>query len=789
MTPFRDLSLRRKLTLAILITSVVPLGLAAALVLGYQVAGLRARAVVNLQAMAESLAVSTRATLEFDDAVRAEELLATLRVRPELVAAAVYARDGRVFASYRREDAAGLVFPSLPVGSVGSAQSVGSHLVLFHPVRNGAETLGQIYLRADLAVLYAQLPQQGLIVLGVLAGLLLLTYWLSHEFQRVISRPILALAETAQAVAERQDYSVRAAKHGRDEIGTFTDGFNQMLAGIQARDDALQTVNAALHAENIERKRAEAEATQLAVIVRSSDDAIIGKDLQGLITSWNQGAEKLFGYSASEMLGTSILRLIPADRQDEEVHILGKLRRGESVEHFETRRQTRDGRQIDVSITASPIKDANGTVIGASKVARDITGRKQAEEAIRTLNASLERRVQDRTAELLTANAALADFKAALDEHAIVAITDAHGQITYANDRFCAIAKYSRAELLGQNHRLINSGHHPKALMRELWQTITSGRVWHGELKNRAKDGSFYWVDSTIVPFLGADGKPIQYIAIRTDITERKLAEERLALVNTELQRQAAQLEAANRELESFSYSVSHDLRAPLRHIHGYVEMLTDATAGQLAEQPRRYLQTITEASEEMGELIDDLLAFSRMSRTELTETTVPLDALVQETLRGLELAVRGRNIQWQIAPLPPVRGDAAMLKQVFANLLGNAVKYSRGRDPALIEVGVADSASAVITGALPPGGGLPNAVTLFVRDNGAGFDMRYAHKLFGVFQRLHRADEFEGTGIGLATVRRILARHGGRVWAEGKVGAGATFYFTLQLAGEGIAN
>lgn len=640
MKPFRDFSLRRKLTLAILATSVVPLVLAAALVFGYQLASLRADAAGDLDNRAELLAVSLRPTLEFNDPARAEELLATLQARPELVAAAVYARDGKVFASYRRSDAEDLDLPPAPAGAVDSARLVGGHLQLLHPIRSDLDTVGHIYLRADLAALYASLPQQGLIVLGVLAGLLLLAYWLSHEFQRVISRPILALAETAQAVAERKDYSVRAVRHGQDEIGRLTDGFNQMLAGIQARD-------AALLAEN--------------------------------------------------------------------------------------------------------------------------TARHQAEAATRALNADLERRVQERTAELLTANAALTDFKAALDEHAIVAITDAHGKITYANDKFCAISKYARAELLGQDHRIINSGQHSKAFMRDLWQTITSGRVWQGELKNRAKNGTCYWVSSTLVPFLGADGQPAQYIAIRTDITERKLAEERNAQLNVDLQRQAAQLEAANHELESFSYSVSHDLRAPLRHIHGYVEMLTDATAGQLAEQPRHYLKTITAVSEEMGELIDDLLAFSRMGRVELTEARVALDDLVLEVQRGLELAVQGRNLQWQIASLPPVLGDRAMLRQVLANLLGNAVKYTRGRAPAKIEIGLAGEEAG--------------RTIFFVRDNGAGFDMKYAHKLFGVFQRLHRADEFEGTGIGLATVRRVIARHGGRTWAEGKPGAGATFYFTLPRA------
>jgi light-regulated signal transduction histidine kinase (bacteriophytochrome) len=249
--------------------------------------------------------------------------------------------------------------------------------------------------------------------------------------------------------------------------------------------------------------------------------------------------------------------------------------------------------------------------------------------------------------------------------------------------------------------------------------------------------------------------------------------EKRLIEMNAGLEQRVhertTQLEVANKELESFSYSVSHDLRAPLRHVQGYVQMLSDATAGQLSGQAQRYLKTIKGASQEMGQLIDDLLAFSRMGRTELHQSTVSLDHLIQETVKALEMETQGRNIIWKRNPLPEVLGDPAMLKQVLVNLLGNAIKYSRPRDPALIEIGTLGQENGCLV--------------FFVRDNGVGFDMKYAQKLFGVFQRMHRAEEFEGTGIGLATVQRIIARHGGRVWAESVIDEGSTFYFTLKPA------
>jgi PAS domain S-box-containing protein len=268
------------------------------------------------------------------------------------------------------------------------------------------------------------------------------------------------------------------------------------------------------------------------------------------------------------------------------------------------------------------------------------------------------------------------------------------------------------------------------------------------------------------VPIFDQHGRPRNLLGISEDVTEQKEKEREIQRLNAALGKRAVELEAANKELESFSYSVSHDLRTPLRHIKGYVELLIEDTGGTLTPEAKRHLKIISEASSEMDQLIDDLLAFSRMGRAEMRESSVELDTLVREAIRGLEMATRDRNIAWSIPPLPAVTGDRAMLRQVFANLLGNAVKYSRPRDPAKIEMGCA--------------GEEDGRIVLFVRDNGVGFEMKYADKLFGAFQRLHRADQFEGNGIGLASVQRIITRHGGRVWAEATLNQGATFYLTL---------
>ena len=476
----RDLPIQRKLMIIILVTSVLVMVVMRLAFFTYEYVTFRKTTVEQLSILGRIVASNSTAALAFENTDDAAEILAALKASDHITAAVLYDGDGRIFSRYP----ASLADRDIPrnPGAVGDRFENGA-LIAVTPVIQAGKRLGTLYLQFDSAgMMNAWLIGSLKLAVSIMAVVLLLAVLVSRALQRQISQPILQLAGTAKIVSERRDYSVRAVKHGADEIGQLTDAFNQMLAQIQGQD-----------------------------------------------------------------------------------------------------------------------------------------------REIRSFNHELERRV-----------------------------------------------------------------------------------------------------------------------AVRT-----------------------VQLEAANKELEAFSYSVSHDLRAPLRHIDGYAQLLQKRLGEKLDETDRRYLTTIIGSTKGLGTLIDELLAFSRMSRTELRKSQVNTDAMVQEVVRDVQPDAMGRKIDWRIGALAEVKGDSAMLRQVWRNLLGNAVKYTRERDVAVIEISCETTATEQV---------------FRVADNGAGFEMEYVAKLFGVFQRLHSTSEFEGTGIGLANVRRIIERHGGRTWAEGKVGVGAKFYFSLPL-------
>ena len=513
-------------------------------------------------------------------------------------------------------------------------------------------------------------------------------------------------------------------------------------------DDGKPRQYVAIRADITARKNAEGAAAQLAAIVESSDDAIIGKDLQGIVTSWNTGAEKMFGYSAADMTGFSIRGLIPPERHDEETEILSQIKRGVSVRHFETVRVRKNGTPIDVSVTVSAIRDSEGTIVGASKVARDITDERRRSRSLAASELRYRRL-----------------FETAKDG---ILILDAEtGMVVDVNPFLMTTLGFSYEQFLGKAIWELGFFKDVWANEKKFAELKDKQYVRYEHLPLETNDGRKIEVEFVSNVYLVNGAKVIQ-CNIR-DVTARRQAEEALRQLNANLEQRVLErtleLESANQELEGFSYSVSHDLRAPLRAISGFSRIVREDHAASLDSEGLRYLGLVEKSALQMGHLIDDLLTFSRTGRQLLTVQPVCTTDLVNACLADLQGTKANRNVVIAVGELPDCQADASLLRQVWFNLLENALKYTRKCDPAVITIGSRQKAGVN---------------SYFVQDNGAGFDMQYADKLFGVFQRLHLAEEYEGTGVGLALVQRIVHRHGGRVWTEAQLNHGATFHFTL---------
>jgi len=524
------------------------------------------------------------------------------------------------------------------------------------------------------------------------------------------------------------------------------------------------THTVAVRRDITERKQAEATARLLSSIVESSDDAIVSKNLEGTVLSWNYGAERIYGYPAAEIIGKSTSRLSPLDRCDEVRELLDDIRRGNSIEHFETERMRKDGQRIFVSLTLSPIRDSANNIVGASVIGRDIT---QHVVAKQILQASEER------------------YRAlAFVPTQMLWTTNPHGEGMDDAPQVRAFTGLTDDETRGQRWTLAL---HPddREISASLWETaVKTLGYYKTEYRLRRYDGEYRWMEVRGIPVFEKGGEVREWVGTCEDITERKIALGEIRRLNDELERRViertVEWQAANKELEAFSYSVAHDLRAPLRAIAGFSQILTDEYAPQLPQQARHYLEVVANNASQMGKLIDGLLAFSRLERQILRKESIAPAELAREALEELGEEQKNRALEIHIGTLPSCLGDRLLLKQVFVNLLSNALKFTRGREDARIEVGATnlEQMKEPQTGARRTGGA--DRAVYYVRDNGAGFDMRHAGKLFRVFQRLHGPEEFEGTGVGLANVQRIVQRHGGIVWAEGASGFGATFYFTL---------
>jgi PAS domain S-box-containing protein len=499
------------------------------------------------------------------------------------------------------------------------------------------------------------------------------------------------------------------------------------------------TAHLAITRDITARKRSERANLLLSAIVDSSDDAVVSKDLNGIITSWNKSAESLFGYTAEEALGQPVAALvIPPDRQNEEPDILAQLRRGERVHHFETKRRRKDGTLLDVSLTISPVKDERGKIVGASKIARDIGESKRLR------------------AVLLASEARFRQLADAMPQ--IVWTARADGHVDYFNSRWYEFTGF-------EPHQDGDSAWepilHPDDLepSREAWDAaVRSGQPYNLEYRLFDRHESRWrWFVGRAVAVRDTEGGALKWFGSCTDIDEQKRVQD--------------DLRRANYDLEQFAFSASHDLQEPLRSIKIYSELLARRHADLINEDAKTFLTFVQQGATRMEMLVRDLLSYTRVSALEDTDETVDANEALQAALANLAGAISETGATITADSLPTVSVHAMHLQQVFQNIIGNAIKY---RSPdRLAEVHVAAKRQ--------------NAFWSFaVSDNGIGIDPQYKENIFGLFKRLHTSDDYSGTGIGLAICRRVLERYGGRIWVDSEPGQGSTFRFTLPAREDG---
>jgi PAS domain S-box-containing protein len=618
----------------------------------------------------------------------------------------------------------------------------------------------------------------------------------------------------------------------------------------------------AIRSDITERKRAEAEKELMASIINSSDEAIVSIDLNTKITSWNRGASLLFGHTPEEAIGKGIALIIPPERIHEEYKTINRIAAGEYIAHYETERLRKDGTIVHISLNVSPVKDEKGNITGASKILRNITERKQLERVVRSKTeelAGLFDRITDgflvvdkdfrytyvnkRIPEMIglpvefligktiweifpdaVGSSFYKNFHKAMESGQYVTNTDYYAPLdlwledhVYPGPEGLSIfvrdiTAQKRAEfklkeseqiykeiassipgslialfdleeryLFAEGDLLDKFGYTTEDLVGakleevvkipERLQELKAGlkRAFQGELFTEDVKRLGYDLFSRYVPFRDKDGVVYAAMMVTLDVTDLKNAQRKVMELNMNLERKVeertGQLKEAILELESFTYSVSHDLRAPLRIIDGFADLLVGEHKDSLNDDAQRLLGVIVSNARRMGQLIDDLLNLSRQARQELVFGPVDMKRLAQMVVdEQLSLHI-WNEAAVTVDTLFPVCCDANLMRQVWENLISNALKYAGKRDRPQVHIGSYRDEGYVVYS---------------VKDNGVGFDMEYAHKLFGIFQRLHKVTEFEGTGVGLALVHRLVTRHGGKIWAEAEVDKGATFFFSI---------
>jgi PAS domain S-box-containing protein len=706
---------------AMLLTSGAVLLLACAAFITYEVVTLRKSMVESYTTRAAIIAANSTAALAFQNEADATEVLGALKTDPRIVAACLYDDKGKLFAKYPA-DAAPEAFPP----ETGESGYRPGYLEIFRLVVQDGRTLGTVYLRSNLSALTERYHAYAWVVVGVVAGSILAAFLLSQVLEQQISDPVLALARTAQAVTDHQNFSIRAQKYGEDELGKLTDTFNQMLREIQAGEQALKSSE--------ERFRA---------MIENSADGIAVSDSEGRALYTSPALTRMLGVTEQDLVGKNRKDLV---HPEDTAYVLEKmaetLQNPGKIIQARYRLKHKDGSWRWVDMTAANLID-NPAVGGIVRNIRDVTEKLKMEEIARLGEAQAIENIKDYS----------------------IIMLDPKGKILTWNAGAEKIKGYKASEVIGKDFSIfyipedVKTGHPGKLLetaAKEGWAEKEGWRM--------RKDGSRFLANVVITALKNEKDELRGFIKVTRDITEQKRQQE--------LQLYTRALEVSNKEMQDFVFVASHDLQEPLRKIQSFGEFLAEEYKGALEGNGQDYLQRMRSAAGRMQTLINDLLTLTRVTTKAKPFEPTDLSKVVQDVLSDLEVRIQEKKAKVEIGSLPTLAVDPTQMRQLFQNLIGNALKFQRPGVPPGIRV------EATVTPGRTDGG----TCRITVADNGIGFDNKYAEQIFKVFERLHGRDEYEGTGIGLAVCRKVVERHGGTIMAEGTPGQGSCFTIELPL-------
>jgi len=740
---FKDISIQKKLMRFIFLVSAIVLVTTSVTFFIYEFFTFRKTTVEKLMTIGKIISANSTAAIAFFNREDAAEKLSALQSEPHIVSACLYDKEGNLFSTYP----AGLDSTDFPISPAEEGYFYTStHVEIFLPVMQSEKQIGILYMKSDLDDIYSRFIVYTIISILTLVLSLLFAYLLSMRLKNSISKPILLLAETAKTITEKGDYSVRAIKSGTDELGQFSDAFNLMLAKIQTQNQSLNDFNKNLEKkvndrtlalENVNKELHNSEQ-QIQSIFNSAPDAVIVINSDSIIEKWNQKAEKLFGWSFSEVVGKPIYDFI-IPLQHREGHKNGMKRFLETgvgpVLHKEIDISAinKTGNEFDIQLSISPVTLKDKTLFIA--FIRDITERKKVEKSLHLSEEKFNKAFQ-------------------LSPAGIVISSLVTGNYLDVNESFLKIVGYNRDEVIGKsfNETTILSPESRKEILDELTKTASVQRKEVDIIKKSGQSGTMIFSSEQIEI---AGEKCL--LTIIYDISELKKAREDLKIKSEELAR-------SNKELEQFAYIASHDLQEPLRMVNSYLQLLERRYKDKLDQDARDFINFAVDGSNRMRTLIFSLLDYSRVNRVKPFED-IKTNELLNEVLSDLKAQINENKAAITVEPLPDIYGDRVLMGQIFQNLISNAVKFKGDKDPEILISGKKNNHEYLFS----------------IKDNGIGIQKEYAGKLFTIFQRLNTKDQYPGTGIGLAICKKIVEKHGGKIWFDSEFGKGSTFYFTIK--------